>query len=186
MSKPLMARNALGMHCKLPDVMCEPTFPSLFSPYSLPIISYTRLPSFRQPWCYVQTPYLPLCGFLILESPFVSICPSPTSQLARCIWPGSFSVLKAQLRCYLLQMAFCPLPLCVPCTFPDLLWHLEFIITSNFCCCCSATKSCLTLCDPVDYSKPGSPVLHFIFEFAQIHAHWVGDATHLSQLTVLL
>ena len=24
------------------------------------------------------------------------------------------------------------------------------------CCCCSVTKSCLTLCDPIDYSPPGS------------------------------
>ena len=26
----------------------------------------------------------------------------------------------------------------------------------EFCCCCSVTKSCLTLCDPMDYSIPGS------------------------------
>ena len=26
------------------------------------------------------------------------------------------------------------------------------------CCCCSAAKSCLTLCDPMDYSPPGSSV----------------------------
>ena len=26
------------------------------------------------------------------------------------------------------------------------------------CCCCSVTKSCLTLCDPMDYSTPGSSV----------------------------
>ena len=71
-----------------------------------------------------------------------------------------------------------PLHLCVPCTFPDLLWRLEFIITASF-CCCSVTKSCLTLCDPVDYSMPGSLVLHFILEFARIRAHWVGDATQL-------
>ena len=41
--------------------------------------------------------------------------------------------------------------------------------------CCSVAKSCLTLCDPVDYSKPGSSV-HCLPEFAQIHVHWVGDA----------
>ena len=27
-------------------------------------------------------------------------------------------------------------------------------------CCCSVTKSCLTLCDPTDCSTPGSPFLH--------------------------
>ena len=43
-------------------------------------------------------------------------------------------------------------------------------------CFCSVTKSCLTLGDPVDCSMPGSSVLHYLPEFAQIHVHWVGDA----------
>ena len=34
---------------------------------------------------------------------------------------------------------------------------------------CSFTKSCLTFCDPVDYSTPGLPVLHYLPEFAQIY-----------------
>ena len=37
-------------------------------------------------------------------------------------------------------------------------------------------KSCPTLCDPVDCSMPGFPVLHYLLEFAQTHVHWVGDA----------
>ena len=46
-----------------------------------------------------------------------------------------------------------------------------------FCCCClSAIKACLTLCDPVDCSTPGSPALHYILELAQMHVHWVSDA----------
>ena len=28
-----------------------------------------------------------------------------------------------------------------------------------FCCCCSVTQSCQTLCDPMDCSMPGFPVL---------------------------
>ena len=43
-------------------------------------------------------------------------------------------------------------------------------------CYCSVTKSCLTLCDPMDCSTPGFPVLHYPLEFAQTHVHWVGDA----------
>ena len=39
------------------------------------------------------------------------------------------------------------------------------------CCCCSVAKSCPALCDPMDYSTPGSPVLHYLLEFAQIHVH---------------
>ena len=37
--------------------------------------------------------------------------------------------------------------------------------------CCSVAKSCLTLCDPMDCSMPGFPVLHYLPEFAQVHIH---------------
>ena len=46
-------------------------------------------------------------------------------------------------------------------------------------CCCSASKSCPTLCNSMDCSTPDSPVLHYLLEFAQIHVHWVGDANRL-------
>ena len=42
--------------------------------------------------------------------------------------------------------------------------------------CCSAAKSCPTLCDPLDCGIPGSSVLHYLPDSAQIHVHWVGDA----------
>ena len=41
---------------------------------------------------------------------------------------------------------------------------------------CSVAKSCPTLCDPMDCSTPGFPVLHYLPELAQPHVHWVGDA----------
>ena len=40
----------------------------------------------------------------------------------------------------------------------------------------SCTQSCLTLCDPMDYSTLGLSVHHQLPEFAQTHVHWVGDA----------
>jgi len=40
-------------------------------------------------------------------------------------------------------------------------------------CCCSVTKLCLTLCEPMDCSTPGSSVLHSLLELAQIHDNWV-------------
>ena len=43
-------------------------------------------------------------------------------------------------------------------------------------CCCSVTQSCPTLCDPIDCSTPGFPVLHHFLEFAQVHVHLIGDA----------
>ena len=39
--------------------------------------------------------------------------------------------------------------------------------------CFSVTKSCLTLCSPMNCSRPGFPVLHYLPEFAQTH---VSDA----------
>ena len=43
-------------------------------------------------------------------------------------------------------------------------------------CCCSVTESCPTLCDPMNCSTPGFPVLHCLPEFTQIYVHWVSDA----------
>ena len=34
--------------------------------------------------------------------------------------------------------------------------------TSIKLCCCSVTQSCSTLCNPMDYSMPGFPVLHHL------------------------
>ena len=43
-------------------------------------------------------------------------------------------------------------------------------------CCCSVAKSCLTLCDSMNWSKPGFPVFNYLLEFAQTHVHWVDNA----------
>ena len=40
----------------------------------------------------------------------------------------------------------------------------------------SVAQSCLTLCDPMNHSTPGLPVLHQLLEFTQTHVHRVGDA----------
>ena len=42
--------------------------------------------------------------------------------------------------------------------------------------CCSVTQPCPTLCNPMDCSTPGFPVLHHLQEFVQTHVHRVGDA----------
>ena len=48
------------------------------------------------------------------------------------------------------------------CLFPSYI-----VIECISCCCFSAAKSCLMLCDPMNYSMPGFPVLHYLPEFAQ-------------------
>ena len=56
----------------------------------------------------------------------------------------------------------------------------QLIDGSSF--CCSIAKPCLTLCEPMDYSIAGFPVLHYLLEFAQTHVYWVSDANGLCQL----
>ena len=54
------------------------------------------------------------------------------------------------------------------------LWKCNFQFSSvHF---SSVAQLCPTLCDLVDCSTPGFPVLHHLPEFAQIHVHWVNDA----------
>ena len=54
--------------------------------------------------------------------------------------------------------------------FPRVAWkNIQF-------CCCSVAQLCLTLCDSMDCSMPGFPVLHHLLELTQTHVHLVGDA----------
>ena len=49
---------------------------------------------------------------------------------------------------------------------------------------CSVTRSCLTLCDPMDCSTPGFPVLHNLLDLAQTHVHWVSGHVSSSHLVL--
>ena len=42
--------------------------------------------------------------------------------------------------------------------------------------CCSVTRVCPTLCNPLECSTPGFPVLLYLLEHSQTHVLWVGDA----------
>ena len=57
-------------------------------------------------------------------------------------------------------------------------WSISHYSVWN--CYCSVTWSCTTLCEPMDYSMPGFPVLHHLLEFAQTRVYWVGDAIQSS------
>ena len=57
-----------------------------------------------------------------------------------------------------------------------LVWSLLTREDQAFSSCWSIAKWCLTLCDPMDGSTPGFPVLHYLLEFAQTYVHWVDDA----------
>ena len=47
-------------------------------------------------------------------------------------------------------------------------------------CCCSVAQSCPTLCDVIDCSMPGFPVLQHLPELTQTHVHWLSDDFQLS------
>ena len=51
--------------------------------------------------------------------------------------------------------------------------HSPILIKYQF---ISVTRSCLTLCDPMDRSTPGLSVHHQLPEFTQTQVHWVSDA----------
>ena len=45
----------------------------------------------------------------------------------------------------------------------------------------SVTQSCLTVCNPMDYSIPGFPLYHQLPDLAQTHVYQAGDAILPSQ-----
>ena len=49
--------------------------------------------------------------------------------------------------------------------------HMKRCSTSLIIQFSSVTQSCPTLCDPMNHSMPGLPVLHQLPEFTQTHAH---------------
>ena len=54
-------------------------------------------------------------------------------------------------------------------------WKIQIAVVAVF-----IVQLCLTLCDSMDWSTPGFPVLHHLLEFAQTHVHWVTDAIQSS------
>ena len=62
----------------------------------------------------------------------------------------------------------------------------SLLFTAGFIYCCSVIQLCPTLCDPMDFSMPGFPVLHYLLEFAQTHVHCVGNAIQPISFSVIL
>ena len=53
------------------------------------------------------------------------------------------------------------------------------LVNCSLHCCCSVAQSYSTLCDPMDSSTPGFPVL-LVSQFAQTYSHWVNmPSNHL-------
>ena len=95
-----------------------------------------------------------------------------TPGTAACQASLSFTISQSLLKCITIELAM-PLSHLVICclhrsfTFSVFLsgvslWSLH---------CCSVAQLCPTLCDPMDCSTPGFPVLHQLLELAQTHVH---------------
>ena len=57
--------------------------------------------------------------------------------------------------------------------------HIHICVYKYIHMCCGGVVqllSRLTLCDPMNCSTPGFPVLHYLLEFAQTYVHWVSDS----------
>ena len=74
----------------------------------------------------------------------------------------TFFRIFSNSRCYL--QLYCPCKCCQPIS--------------------SVAQLCAALCDPMDCSTPGFPVLHYLPEFAHTHVHQVGDAIQPSHPTI--
>ena len=95
-------------------------------------------------------------------TPMVSLA-SPWCLWAVMAWvlpPGLDSDSEVRLDILCLHM-FSPRV----CLYPNFFFSWEVV----------QLLSCVSLCDPMDYSSPGFPVLHHLLEFAQTHVHWVND-----------
>ena len=64
-------------------------------------------------------------------------------------------------------------------------WVFSYFVLNlpqlQYCCCCSVAQSCSTLCNSVNCSTPGFPVLYQLLELAQTHVHWVSVAIQPSR-----
>ena len=84
---------------------------------------------------------------------------------------------KLPLICFLsLQISLLFLEFHVNAIIQSVLFFSQLSLYSSFCCGCLVNKLCLTLCNPMDCSMPGFPVLHYLPEFPQTHVHWFYDA----------
>ena len=81
-------------------------------------------------------------------------------------WAEAYVILWHSL-CFFFFLHLSPFQLTIPVSN----WRVS---------CCSVAESCPALCDPMDSSMPGFPVLHYLLEFAQAHVHWVSDVIQLS------
>ena len=105
-----------------------------------------------------------VCSWHIIGFPF----PNTLNYCLKYSFKECFLFSHPQLTCWSIFV------------FPEL-DHFNYVFLNigekylRILCCCSVTQSCPTLCDPMDWSTAGFPVLHYLSDFAQTHVHWADD-----------
>ena len=73
------------------------------------------------------------------------------------------------------------------CSNPLIVSYLVWcIIWSAIAKCFDVVQLCPILCDPMDCSTPGFPILHYLLEFAQTHVHRIRDTIQPSHSPLTL
>ena len=110
------------------------------------------------------------------------------------LFPPLFSVICYKIYVFLSTLIYCGLCNCfispytmyptqklktnkqtnkLPCSWQKATLQIKTIQGTS---CCSFSQLCPPLCNPMDCSMPGFPVLHLLPGFAQTHVHLVADA----------
>ena len=130
------------MDCSLPGSSIHGLFQARVLEWVVLILDILNIETeFEQALVFLWKPYVPP-RLNVLFSKWLMTC-------AYLLWGGLRRLTKKQ-------------PICIA-------TKQKFQVTLF--CCHSVTKSCSTLWDPMDCSTPGSPVLHYLPEFAQIYVH---------------
>ena len=116
-----------------------------------------RIPSWKDTFIPSHSTPVRLQACLSLNS---SSLLAPEAAHSFCLWHGlSFGKISVLLRHHLSVFSF----------------HNSLLLLL------SVDQSCPTLCNPMDCSTPGLPILHRLLELAQTQVHWVGDAVQPSR-----
>ena len=86
------------------------------------------------------------------------------------LYVGKQSSSQYEATYPIILLSYLQLLWCIPPGSTFAAFYLELIRILSF-CCCSVTQSHPTICDPMDCSMPGFPVLYHLLELAQTHVH---------------
>ena len=117
----------------------------------------------------------------------IQVSPTPWTPFPPSFLPHSSRLSQSTSFGFGFPVSHIRLPLALRFTYGNVYVSILFFKLLHFCpvgntsnwtcpagyCCCSVTKPCLTLCEPMGCSTPCLPIPHHLSEFAHVHVHWV-------------